>query len=120
MDWMLDKKRPICPQICERLCILIATEKVGVGERLMSVREVALQAGVTPNTVQKSFEQLEQKGVIYSRCGSGWYVNEDIHVAQEMMRELVNDKTGAYLNDMHSLGLKDDEIINVIKEYRYE
>ena len=36
------------------------------------------------------------------------------------MRELVNDKTGAYLNDMHSLGLKDDEIINVIKEYRYE
>ena len=46
MDWMLDKKRPICPQICERLCILIATEKVGAGERLMSVREVALQAGV--------------------------------------------------------------------------
>ncbi len=120
MNWSLDKKRPICPQICERLCIMIATGEVEAGEKLMSVREVALNAGVTPNTVQKSFEQLEQKGVIYSRRGSGWYVNEDIHVAQEMMRELVHGKTAAYLSDMRSLGLSDSEIINVIKEYENE
>jgi len=120
MDWNLDKKRPICPQICERLCIMIATGEVGAGERLMSVREVALSAGVTPNTVQKSFEQLEQKGVIYSRRGSGWYVNEDIHVAREMMNELVHGKTAAYLGDMHSLGMTYNDIINVIKEYEDE
>ena len=120
MEWILDKKRPICPQICERMCILIATGEIGAGEKLTSVREVALKAGVTPNTVQKSFEQLEQKGVIYSRRGSGWYVSEDTHVAREMMRELVGSKTDAYLADMRSLGLSKDEIINVIKEYRYE
>ena len=120
MDWMLDKKRPICPQICERLCILIATGTVGAGEKLMSVREVAVSAGVTPNTVQKSFEQLEQKGIIYSRRGSGWYVSEDIHVAKEIMSELVHNKTDAYLSDMHSLGLSNGDIINVIKEYQNE
>lgn len=116
MDWMLDKKRPICPQIVERLCILIATGKVGAGERLMSVRDVAVSAGVTPNTVQKSFEQLEQKGIIYSRRGSGWYVNEDIHVARETMQELVHTKTDAYLGDMHSLGMSNQDVIDLIKE----
>ena len=120
MEWILDKKRPICPQICERLCVMIAVGQVKAGEKLTSVREVALTAGVTPNTVQKSFEQLEQKGVIYSRRGSGWYVSEDTSVARAMMRELVNSKTEAYLNDMRSLGLTDEEILNVIKEYQNE
>lgn len=116
MDWILDKKRPICPQLCERLCILIGSGRFGAGERLMSVREVALSAGVNPNTVQKSFEQLEQKGLIYSKRGSGWYVSDDIHVARDVMRELVQSKTAAYLSDMRSLGLSDEEILNVMKE----
>ena len=116
MEWNLDKKRPICPQLSEQLCIRIASGEYGAGERLLSVREVALQAGVTPNTVQKSFEQLEQKGVIYSIRGSGWYVSEDTHIARDVLHDLVGAKTAAYLCDMRSLGLKDEEIITVIKE----
>lgn len=120
MDWILNKKRPICPQLCENLCVLIATGEIGAGEKLMSVREVALSAGVTPNTVQKSFEQLEQTGIIYSRRGSGWYVSEDTHIARETLQQLIRSKTEAYLKDMHSLGLGKDEIINTIKEYEHE
>jgi len=120
MDWMLDKKRPICPQIVERLCIMIACEKIAAGERLMSVRDVAVKAGVTPNTVQKSFEQLEQTGVIYSKRGSGWYVCDDIHIAKDVLNHLLREKTLAYLNDMRSLGISDEKIIEIIKEYRHE
>ena len=120
MDWILDKKRPICPQICERLCVMIATGESGAGERLMSVREIAVTAGVTPNTVQKSFEQLEQKGVIYSKRGSGWFVSEDTDIARGVASELINSKTAAYLNDMQSLGLSREEILNIIKEYQHE
>ena len=116
MDWSLDKKRPICPQICERLCIMIASEELGAGERLLSVRDVAVKAGVTPNTVQKSFEQLEQKGVIYSIRGSGWYVSDDTHIARDVLNNLVHSKTKAYLNDMRSLGMSDETIIRMIKE----
>ncbi len=116
MDWSMDKKRPICPQLCERLCILIATGEYAPGGRLLSVREVALRAGVNPNTVQKSFEQLEQTGVIYSKRGSGWYVCEDIHIAQHVLSDLISAKTSAFLNDMRSLGLDDGRIIQVIKE----
>ncbi len=120
MDWTLDKKRPICPQIVERLCIMIACEEIAAGERLMSVRDVAVQAGVTPNTVQKSFEQLEQTGVIYGVRGSGWYVSDDIHIAKDVLNDLLRQKTVAYLADMRSLGICDERVIDIIKEYRHE
>lgn len=120
MNWSLDKKRPICPQICEKLCVLIASGELGPGDRLMSVRDVALDAGVTPNTVQKSFEQLEAQGVIYSKRGSGWYVSEDVGIAKEVFDELVHNKTVCYLNDMEALGLGKRDIIAIIKEFKYE
>ena len=119
MDWRLDKKRPICPQICEKLCVLIASGELGAGDRLMSVRDVALKAGVTPNTVQKSFEQLEQQGVIFSKRGSGWYVSENTGIAKDMLNALIRSKTVNYLNDMQTLGLDKKEIIEIIKEFRY-
>jgi DNA-binding transcriptional regulator YhcF (GntR family) len=121
MEWSLDKKRPICPQLCERLCIMIASGVLNAGERVMSVREVAVQAGVTPNTVQKSFEQLEQQGVIYSIRGSGWYVSDDTHIARDVLSRLVHTKTQAYLSDMRSLGIQEETIIRMIKEeFRHE
>lgn len=119
MDWRLDKKRPICPQICEKLCVLIASGELSAGDKLMSVRDVALHAGVTPNTVQKSFEQLEQQGVIFSKRGSGWYVSDRLDIAKEILDRLIHSKTVDYLNDMQNLGLDKKEIISIIKEFRY-
>lgn len=120
MDWNLDKKRPICPQICEQLCIHIASGNLKAGDRLLSVRDVALAAGVTPNTVQKSFEQLEQKGVIYSKRGSGWYVSENSEIARDILRALIHSKTAAYVADMRAMGLTFDQLVLCVKEYEYE
>ncbi len=120
MDWRLDKKRPICPQICEKLCVMIASGEIVAGERLMSVRDVALNAGVTPNTVQKSYEILEQQGVIYSKRGSGWFVSDSSDIAHNVLDDIVHAKTVSYLNDMEALGFSKKDIINIIKEFRYE
>ena len=120
MNWALDKKRTICPQICDKLCLLIASGDLGPGDRLMSVRDVALNAGVTPNTVQKAFEQLEQQGIIFSRRGAGWFVSEDSDTVRKVYDDLVHSKTVSYLNDMESLGLGKKDIINIIKEFRYK
>ena len=120
MEWNLDKKRPICPQICEKISVLIATDELRPGDRLMSVRDVAVSASVTPNTVQKSFEQLEQKGIIYSIRGSGWYVTENSGIAKEIFQEIVHSKTESYVQDMTSLGLSHEEIEKNVKEFLYE
>lgn len=120
MLWELDKKRPLCPQIYEQLCVMIAKGDLKAGDRLMSVRDVALKAGVTPNTVQKSFELMEQKGVIFSRRGSGWYVSDNAESAREELLDLVRSKTALYLNDMRSLGMTKDEVLRQIEEVSNE
>ncbi len=117
MSWMLDKTRPICPQICEQICVKIAAGEFNPNERLMSVREVAVVAGVNPNTVQKSFEQLDQKGIIYSVRGSGWYVSADTQTAENEVNELIRSKTSDYFGQMNALGMDNSEIKRYVKEW---
>ena len=83
----------------------------------MSVREVALQAGVNPNTVQKAFEQLEAQGLIYSVRGSGWFVSEGISTAKETVEKLIHDKTAAYFGSMEELGFSAEQVKQYIKEW---
>ena len=71
MRWLIDKERPICPQINEQIAARIALGEFRPADRLASVRDVAVAAGVNPNTVQKAFESLEAEGLIYSVRGSG-------------------------------------------------
>ena len=104
MNWTLDKSRPICPQICEQLCTAIASGEFAPGDKLLSVREVAILAGVNPNTVQKSFEELERRGVIHSVRCSGWYVNENTDAAVEEVNSLRRKKSEEYLAAMAQLG----------------
>ncbi len=116
MNWTLDKSRPICPQLCEIICTAVASGEYSPGEKLLSVREIALLAGVNPNTVQKSFEELERRGVIHSVRCSGWYVNENIEAASEELNSLRKKKTEEYLAAMAQLGCTLDEIIRYLNE----
>lgn len=118
MKWKLDKNLPICPQICEQICVLISKGELSAGQRLYSVREVALLAGVNPNTVQKAFEQLEQTGLIYSVRGSGWYVSENTEGAHQMVASMINAKTTSFFSDMQKLGLSYEQIKEIVKEWQ--
>lgn len=117
MDWVIDKGRPICPQICEQLSVMIASGEYEPRQKLLSVREVALAAGVNPNTVQKAFEQLENKGLIFSLRGSGWYVSEDITIACEAVDAIIKEKTTAYVDNMRLLGCDLQKTKKIIEEW---
>lgn len=117
MDWKIDKTRPICPQLCELLSVQIASGELTANSRLKSVREVAVLAGVNPNTVQKSFEQLERQGLIYSVRGTGWFVAENAENAKVAVKNLIEKKTETYFSEMEKLGLSPDEIKDYIKEW---
>ena len=118
MSWNLDKNRPICPQIVEQICVKIARGDFRPEEKLLSVRDVAVEAGVNPNTVQKSFEQLEQEGLIYSIRGSGWYVADAAELARKIVMDLIHRKTEAYFSDMALLGSSAEETKNYVKEWQ--
>ena len=71
MSWNLDSNRPIYPQIMERITMDIISGTYPPGSKLPSVRELAQEAGVNPNTMQKSLSELERTGLLYSQRTSG-------------------------------------------------
>ena len=87
------------------------------GAKLLSVRELAVEAGVNPNTVQHSFEQLEQQGILYSVRGSGWYVGEDTSAAKQTLQQLICEKTQNYFAAMEALGMDGSQTKNYVKEW---
>ena len=115
MDWFIDKNRPICPQICEQLCLRIAGGVFTPHQRLLSVREIAVAAGVNPNTVQHSLEELERKGLLYSVRGSGWFVGEDITHAKEVFAGILAQKTADYFASMEHLGMDAEAVKEYVK-----
>ena len=118
MQIKLDKNRPLCPQICEQICVSIAKGELKTDERLLSVREIAVHLSVNPNTVQKALEQLEQSGLIYSQRGSGWYVADSKLIAQETVNELIKKKTAQFFEDMNTLGVDSEGIKTLVEEWK--
>lgn len=117
MEWFIDKNRPICPQICEQLCLRIAKGSFEPHEKLPSVREIAVMAGVNPNTVQRSLEELERRGILHSVRGSGWFVGEDITLAKEVFGGILAQKTADYFAAMQILGMDVPAVKEYIKEW---
>lgn len=117
MDWHLDKTRPICPQLCEQLCLQIAKGRLAPREKIPSVREIALQASVNPNTVQRSLEELERRGILHSVRGSGWFVAEDIAQAREVLSAILKQKTADYFAAMENLGMDVAAVKEYVKEW---
>ena len=117
MNWKIDKNRAICPQICEQLCAHIAAGDFLPGQRIMSVRDAAVAAGVNPNTVQRAFEQLEQQGVLRSERGSGWYVADNTDTALQVREKIMRQKADAFFREMRSLGMSDKQIKEFVKEW---
>lgn len=117
MNWVIDKSRPICPQLCEQLCVGIAKGMFAPHQKLPSVREIAVDAGVNPNTVQHSLEELEQKSVLYSIRGSGWYVAEDTALAKDVLLGILAQKTADYFAAMEILGMDAAAVKEYVKEW---
>ncbi len=118
MLWKLNKGRPLAEQICEQICLRISTGEFAPESKLPSVRETALLTGVNPNTVQRAFEMLEFKEIIYSVQGSGCYVSPDTSKAKETVNMLFYQKTLEFFGEMHSLGLSNEEIKKYVEEWK--
>ena len=117
MEWALDKNRAICPQICERICVQIASGMLSPNQKLCSVRELAVRLSVNPNTVQKAFEQLESQHLIYSVRGLGWFVCEQCDTAKDIVQQIVQGKVQSFFKDLESLGISKEQIIQYVKEW---
>jgi len=104
MDWKLSDDRPIFQQLYEQLSRRIVSGLYPPGERMPSVRELAGEAGVNPNTMQRALSQLESSGLAESNRTSGRTVTTDLERIQAVRRSLAQEAAGRYLADMETLG----------------
>lgn len=117
MAWDFEPDRPIYIQIVERLSVEIAAGRLNPGDRMLSVRELAAEAGVNPNTVQRALTELERGGMVVSmRGGAGRFVSNDASVRDTTKQKLMKDKALLFVESARSLGLNDDEIVALVKD----
>lgn len=109
MDYFFDNERPIYIQIVEKIKAEIVSEKLKQGERLPSVRELAVIARVNPNTMQKALVELESEGLVYTERTNGKFVTNNKELINKIQKELAKDKVINFLNDMKNIGITEKE-----------
>lgn len=116
MDYIFDNERPIYVQLVEKLRIEIVSGKIKIGERLPSVRELALTTRVNPNTMQKALAELESEGLVYTERTNGKFVTENKELIDKIKRKLAKEKVNNYINDMKNIGITYEEAIQYLQE----
>ena len=114
MPWNLDSARPIYLQIIERVQMDIVTGQYQPGDKLPSVRDLAQEAAVNPNTMQKALSELERSGLIYSQRTSGRFITEDKELIHQMKKELAAAEVSAFVAHMKQLGITPEEILQLL------
>ena len=121
MQWQFSNEMPIYSQLVEQIKIGIVSGMFPPGERLPSVRDLATEAGVNPNTMQRAMTELERDGLVYSQRTAGRFVTEDHAVIQAAKRDLAQRHIHAFLAAMLRLGYGREEIISLLEqEYQEE
>lgn len=121
MKWSFSNDLPIYAQLIEQIKVGIATGAFPPGERLPSVRDLAMEAGVNPNTMQRALAQMETEGLVYSQRTAGRFVTEDDARIDEMKRDLAHGYILAFIAAMSKLAISQEEAIALLEvEYRKE
>ena len=115
MPWELDNERPIYLQLMEKIQQDIIADVYKPGDKLPSVRDLALDAAVNPNTMQKALAELERSGLVYSQRTSGRFITEDEQMLREMKTELASEHIRQFFEKMKQLGFQEEETLILIQ-----
>ena len=115
MKWSFANDLPIYTQLIEQIKVGVVTGAFPPGERLPSVRDLATEAGVNPNTMQRALAQLESEGLVYSQRTAGRFVTEDETRIGEAKRDLAQEHVARFMEAMRSLAISREETISLLE-----
>ncbi len=116
MQWKLSDDRPIYVQLMETITAAIASGTLPAGSRLPSVREMAAQAGVNPNTMQRALAELERDGLLYSQRTAGRFVTDQSDRITQKRKELAMQQIRIFLSSMKEMGYTSEQTLNLIQQ----
>lgn len=116
MSQTFNNTQPIYLQILRRLCRQIVRGELKAGARLPSVREMAVQTGVNPNTIQRVYTELERLAIAETRRGLGSYITQDTARLQQLREDLKSEQIGSFIADMRETGFSPEEIVEGVRK----
>ena len=117
MSWTFDNKKPIYLQIMEKIKLQIVSHTLELNQQLPTVRELASEAGVNPNTIQRALSDLEREGFVYSKRTTGRFVTEDKELIAQSRKQLSEEELEHFVSSMIHFGYEKEELPSVVGDY---
>jgi GntR family transcriptional regulator len=111
-----DNNMPIYIQIMTHVKKMVITGKLGPGDKIDSVRELAAELQINPNTIQRTFQELEREGIVETRRGMGRYVTSEESTIMRLKKEMAGDMLERFVLGMKELGFDDSDILALVKD----
>lgn len=108
---------PIYLQLIDLIKLQIISGKLKPGDKLPSVRELAMEYGVNPNTMQKALSELEWEKLVYTVRTTGRYVTEDANLVRQLRKELAEMRISEFFAELKKLGYSKEEIQQLLESY---
>jgi GntR family transcriptional regulator len=116
MQWDINSERPVYIQLIEQIQAAIISGYFKPSDKLPSVRDLASEASVNPNTMQKALSELERSGLVYSERTSGRYITSDLSLIKKLKGQSAKGLVLDFLEKMKQLGFEQEEVLSIIKE----
>ena len=118
MKWEFKNGIPIYLQIIDQIKRQIVSGEPAPGSRIPAVRDLAQEAGVNPNTMQRALTQLEQEGLLYTQRTSGRFVTQEEEIMKQTRMQLSDEYIAELFKHLQQLGLSRDDIVEAVSEWR--
>lgn len=120
MEWQFDNSMPIYTQLVDKIKLAIVSGEYTRGQRLAAVRDLASEAGVNPNTMQRAFQELERLGLVYTQRSNGRFVTEDEDVIETTKKALAEANIRSFMDSMQRIGYTREDIIRLLESSEKE
>lgn len=117
MAWKFKNDRPIYAQILEHMEFDILSGKYSPGEKVPSVRELAADAAVNPNTMQRAMVELERRGLVYTERTNGRFITENMDMLQDVKKRIAEEYIGEFVDKMKKIGYSEEEVKNLMQNH---
>ena len=117
MEWNFKNGIPIYSQIMDEMTMRIASGAYAPGDKLPSVRDLAMEAGVNPNTMQKAMAELERIGLVYSERTSGRFVTKEEKILEELHESLAKKYFDELSEKLRKIGMSDADIKSAVSKW---
>jgi GntR family transcriptional regulator len=109
---------PIYRQIIQQIEFAILSQKAKPGDKLPTIRQLAVELRTNPNTIARAYSELEIRGILATQVGSGTYISDKKPEPQDDgLNQKINELVGRFIRDMQGLGIDKRELLRVIEAY---